>query len=132
MGVLAVALPLYGVATSNLRKVLILWYPPVLMWSCVVWYWWKGEPFRLARSSLSRFQWDTYQVAIVDGCIEVRKSRGTFAILPLTEVVRVSKQPSHYLLYEHSQAAVIIPRSAFASADDEAEFERQLDSSNRA
>jgi len=113
VGVLAVALPLYGIATSGLRKVLVLWYPPLVMWSCVLLYAWRGEALRLARSSLNRFTFEIFQVALAGGCIEVRKSGGAFSILPLTQVVRFSKQPSHYLLYENSQGAYLIhaPRS---------------------
>lgn len=126
VGVLAVALPLYGIATSGLRKVLVLWYPPLVMWSCVLLYAWRGEALRLAGSSLNRFTFEIYQVALAGGCIEVRKSGGASSILPLTQVVRFSKQPSHYLLYENSQGAYLIPRAAFGSTDDEKEFDRQV------
>jgi hypothetical protein len=80
----------------------------------------------MARNPLNRFQFDTYHIAIGGGLIHGRKSSGSSSTLPLAQIVKVSKDDYHYLLYENSSTAIFIPRSAFASPADEAEFERQL------
>ena len=106
---------------------------PVLLFSAA-WFWFALQwmPRRIARDPMNRFQFDTYHVAVSGDRLEVRRSSGAHSELPLGQIVQISRHADHVLLYESSWVAHIIPRSAFKSSDDEAEFDLRLAEATKA
>jgi hypothetical protein len=115
-------------STGSFRHVRI-WFPVFVF--AGVWFWLMlyQMPKSLALNPLNRFQYGTYEVKIEGDSLVVTTDSGRRASIPLHQIVKVSKLPDWYLLYESSITALLVPRAAFQNPSSEVEFFRRLDAS---
>ncbi len=93
-----------------------------------VWLWLGAAwlPRWVARHPRNRFIFGAYRVVLAEGRLEVDEPSGARQVLPLDRVVAVSRSAEYLLLYSTMSSAVMIPRAAFRSGEDEAAFEAEL------
>jgi len=109
--------------SASVVDFLIVSSPTLVFYALWLWLGAIWLPRWLARHPLNRFLFGTYGVVLSGGRIEVDDPGGGRRVLPLHRIVAVRRSAGCLLLYTSLSSAVVIPRTAFRSTEDEAAFE---------
>jgi hypothetical protein len=83
-------------------------------------------PRTVARDPANRFLLGRYTVVVDGNQLRVATDTGRMQSIPLDQIAKFNEQPSWYALYETSQSALFLPKSAFPSPAAEIEFVRRV------